>query len=375
VSWNQHHSRSESLASDAEAASRGGDTDRADELYREAAQAESQAFDQLTTDKPRTRGITAVSAVSLWCKAREYATAEKLAHRYLADSTFQPFAEVQLRELLESIWTSIATEQCGIRFVRGDALVSVKGGQIIHGGAPLDLIIRKVEGIQAVLFRTVEMLLGRPFRKRGGPEQDVQAMFKPWLFQAPAGSYQFAVRVQEPVQGHLWQHERPSFERVTSTFFDVLRASSSDPEAGLSLIVPDPQYREAFLSLSRNLAPTGKTFDRLEIRDVSLPGAPVASFVVETRRQINAALRSSRPPRPTMSADEEVTLQGVLRAVHLDEDWLEVTTETPPVVHIRVEEAGDALDDVVGPMVNRRVVVKAIRRGSRHLYRDIELDD
>jgi hypothetical protein len=31
------------------------------------------------------------------------------------------------------------------------------------------------------------------------------------------------------------------------------------------------------------------------------------------------------------------------------------------------------LDDVVGPMVNKRVVVTALREASRFLYRDIEL--
>ena len=375
MSWNQHHSRSEKLAADAEVASRSGDARRAEELYRQAAAAEAEAFDHLAIDKLRTRGITAVSAVALSYKARDYVAAARLAHRYLGTSELPPFAETQLQELLHVIGTAHDAEQSGVRFVRGDVLVAVKGGEVIHGGAPLGLIIRKVEGIQAVLFRTVEMLLGLPCRKRGVPELDIQAMFRPWLFQALAGSYQFAVRVQEPEQRDLWEANRPKVERVTATFFDILRASASDPEAELLAVVPDTQYRVAFLSHARNLAPTGKIFDRLEVRDASAPAAPVASFAVETRHQINAALRKTKPPRPVVSTDEPVTLQGILRAVHLDEDWLEVATTTPPVAHIRVDEAGEALDDVVGPMVNRPVVVTAVRRGSKHLYRDIELDE
>ena len=376
MSWNQHHSRSEKLAADAEVASRAGDARRAEGLYRQAAVAEAGAFDDLAIDKLRTRGITAVSAVALWYKARDYVAAERLTHRYLAASELPPFAEAQLRELLHVIWTAHAAQQSGVGFVRGDVLVSVKGGEVIYGGAPLDLISSKVAGIQAVLFRTVEMLLGRPFRKHGPPELDIQTMCRPWLFQAPAGSYQFAVRVQEPAQGELWEANRPKVERITAMFFDVLRASASDPEAELLAVVPDTQYREAFLSLSRSLAPTGKTFDLLEVRDASAPAALVASFAKETRQQINAALRKAKPPRPVVSTDEPVTLQGILRAVHLDEDWLVVgTTKAPPLDHIRVEEAGDALDDVVGPMVNRPVVVTAVRRGSKHLYRDIELDE
>lgn len=375
MTWQQYHSQSEQLAIAAEAARRSGDVRRAEVLYREAAGAEQDAFGQLTPDKRRTRGITAVSAVALWYKGREYLLCERLAYRYLAEDSLPTFAVAQLRELLYSVWTTQGAENAGIRFVPGDVLVSIKGGQIVHGGAPLDLIVRKVEGIQAVLFRTVEMLLDRPFRRRGGPSADIQSMFRPWLFQAPAGSYQFAVRVQEPPQRDLWEEVRPQVDRVTTTFFDVLRATAGDPETQLSSVVHDSQYREAFLSLSRNLAPTGKTFESLEVRDASTPAEAVAFLSPETRKEINSVLRKLKPPRETVHADEAVTVQGVLRGVHLDQDWLEVVTSEPNVLPIRIDEAGEALDDVVGPMINRRVIVSAVRRGQRYLYRDIETEE
>ena len=375
MSWDRHHSRSERLATEAGLARQTGNSAQAEELYRKAAAEEAEALDNVPNDKQRTRGITAVSAVALWYKGREYKLAERLAYRCLAVGQIPSFAEAQLRDLLHVIWTAYAAEQTGVRFVPGDVLVSVKGGQVIHGGAPLDLIVRKVEGIQAVLFRTVEMLLDHPFRKHGGPSLDVQSMFKPWLFQAPAGSYQFAVRVQEPEQQGLYANARPTVERVTATFFQVLQATAGNPETDLPTLVHDPLYREAFLSLSRNLAPTGKTFERLEVRDASAPTEPVASFVLETRQLINAELRKAKPIRATTRNDEPAIIQGILRAVHLDEDWLEVATHDPYLDHIRVDEAGDALDDVVGPMVNHKVIVTTVRRGAKHLYRDIEIDE
>jgi hypothetical protein len=164
-------------------------------------------------------------------------------------------------------------------------------------------------------------------------------------------------------------------ERVTATFFRVLRATAADPETELTSVVQDGDYRGAFLGLSRNLAPTGKVFERLEIRDASAPAEPAATFLAETRQQINVALRKAKPPRPPTGADQIVTIEGVLRGVHLDQDWLEVTTQAPAADHVRIEDAGDALDDVVGPMVNRPVVVTAVRRGARLLYRDIELEE
>jgi hypothetical protein len=371
VSWDRHHSLSEKLAIDAEMASRAGKILQAEDLYRQSATEEVAAFDALGEDKPRTRGITAVSAVALFYKGREYPGAEQFAHRCLAAGQLPAFAGTQLRNLLHVIWTASAAEKAGIKFVRGDVLVSVKGGQVIYGGAPLELIVRKVEGVQALLFRTVEMLLDRPFRKRGGPPADIQSMFRPWLFQAPAGSYQFAVRMQEPEQGQLFEADRPKVDRVTATFFNVLRATATDPEAELSAVVPNVQYRGAFLNLSRSLAPAGNAFERLEVSEASAPAEPVVTFVSDTRQELNAVLRRMKPP--LTQADQLVTIHGTLRAVHLDQDWLEVATTAEPPEHVRIEEATDALDDVVGPMVNRKVEISALRRGSKHLYRDIEL--
>jgi hypothetical protein len=375
LTWNQRHSASERFANDAETAIREGDAQRAEDLYKKAATEEAAAFEALDADKHRSRGITAVSAVALWYKGRDYASAEQFVHQCLGRERMPLFAAAQLRELLQMIWTVSAAEKAGVKFIPGDVLVSVKGGQIIHGGAPLDLILRKEEGIQALLLRTVEMLMKRPFRRRGAPSAEIMSMFRPWLFHAPAGSYQFAVKVQEPEQMDLWAADRPTIEGITTTFLKVLRASASDPEAELPSIVPDAEYRGAFLSLARNLAPTGKTFERLEVREASTPAAPVVSFASDTRQQLNVAIRNVRP-LPPKAADESVAVRGILRGVHLDHDWLEVTTvDGSTIEHIRVEQAGDALDDVVGPMVNRKVVVSAVHRGKRFLYRDIELDE
>jgi hypothetical protein len=375
MSWDEHHSRSERLAAQGEQVARMGDRAEAESLYAEAAEAEAAALDALAPEKLRTRGITSVSAIALWYKAHELARAEQLAHRSLVGGDLPEFAQTQIRELLTLIWTTRSAEATGVRFVPGDVLVSVKGGDVVYGGAPLDLIVKKVEGVQAVLMRTVEMLLGRHFRRRGGPPADLQAMFKPWLFQAPAGSYQFAVRVQAPAQMELWESERPKINQITGTFLQILHASATDPETELQTLVPDKEYRDAFLSLSRNLAPTGRSFERLDVRDAAAPAVVVASFEAETRKELNAALRRAKPSKTPASGDAPETIRGTLRALHLDLDWLEITASDDPTHHIKVEEAGDALDDVVGPMVNRIVNVSVLRRGKKLVYQDIELDE
>ena len=79
MSWNEHHSLSEKLAVEAELARRAGEIARADDLYKRAAVEEAAALDALPDDRQRTRGITAVSAVALSYKGRDYSAAAQLA--------------------------------------------------------------------------------------------------------------------------------------------------------------------------------------------------------------------------------------------------------------------------------------------------------
>jgi hypothetical protein len=229
MSWSTHHTNSERLATAAEVALRGGERARAVELYTEAARAEQAALNDLDKSKLRTVGITAVSAIALFYKAGQYDAASQLAYQTLSSVNLPGFAVQQLQELLTLVWSRQETNSPTTRFIEGDVLVSVKGGEIVRGGAPLNLIVRKVEEVQAFFYRTVELLLGQPLRRRGEPSREIQEYFRPWLFQAPAGSYQFAVRVQEPAQADLFPEGRPKIAQVATKFLEILQATTADP--------------------------------------------------------------------------------------------------------------------------------------------------
>lgn len=370
MTWLQHHTASEQLAAAAEIAARRGDVARAQALYAQAAESEGQALADLEPAKSRTRGISSVSAVSLYYKAAQLQTAERLAYRWLASEHLPDFAAEQLRGLLTSIWSEQVRKQAKISFAPGQVIVSVKGGEIVEGGAPLDLIVEKVQTVQALFYRTAEFLRGLPHRKRGGPTKEIQETCRPWLFQASPGSYQFAVAVQEPRQGRLFDSGEPRPKEVADQFLSILRASAEAPEEELPVLVPNADYRSTFLKLTRNLAPTGKRFSQLEIR--SATDTHALSLLPSTRQAVDQAIRAARAAVPTVAGEEE-TIRGVLRAVHLDQDWIEVTVDA---VHVRIEQVGEAVDDVIGPMVNHPVVVQVTRddRGKRH-FGDIERDE
>jgi hypothetical protein len=362
MTWVIHHRQSEQWAVDAEYARKRGEEARAVELYKQAAEAEERALVDLDPAKIRTLGVTAVSAASLWFKGTEFLKAQIVAYKWLATNQLPPFAIEQLQNLLQTIWTEVAIRESGIRFTGEEVLVSVKGGEIVHGGAPLDLIQSKIREIGVLFSRTVEFLMQVPHRKHGPPSMEVQKFYRPWLLQAPAGSYQFAVRIEEPGQIELPSiaKKRPHADQVASMFLDIVKASAEDPEGTLPAVVPDPEYRSTFIKMTRNLAPTGEDFKRLEIRPISLPVSKPVILVPEVREIIRRTVLRWTPRKQAEKKEKKVRMEGILRALHLDQDWIEITVRRrgEPEKHIRIDGAGDQVDDVLGPMVNRPVIVE-----------------
>jgi len=376
MSWTIHHSKSEEYASQAEVALKQGDAERAAKLYQSAAEEEGTALTKLDTSKVRTLGITTISAASLWFKAHNLRQAERVAFQWLATDFLPDFAIDQLQTILQSIWNEKIYRQSGIEFMKGEVLVSVGGGEVVTGGAPLHLILRKVDEVRSFFYRTIEMLLNLPFRRHGSPSSDIQEQFRPWLLQAPPGSYQFAVRVQKPAQMSLFREATPEVEEITRKFLKIVEDAAKETHEDLESTVPNLEYRETFLKLSRNLAPTGKSFDRLEIKSATDMEARPIVFSPTSRQAISKTLREIKRPSEEKMQLEEEQVSGVLRALHLDQDWLEVSFPGTDRENIRISHTGDVIDDLVGPMVNHRVIVDvALRPDGKRLFRDIQSEE
>lgn len=368
MTWAEFHQRSEELASQAVLARQAGMFDEAVVLYAQAAASEEQALQQVDAGKARTRGITAVSAVSLWFKAHEYRRAEQLAFSVMSSGDLPEFAYSDLRTLVQAVWTEGSKRQANVSFLPGQVVVSVKGGQVITGGAPLDLIVEKVQTIQALFYRTIEFVRGMPHRVHGGPVREIQESCRPWLFQAAPGSYQFSVAIQEPAQPDFFK-ESIKPDQVAWHFLEILKSTVDDDRQSLETIVPDKQYRSTFLKLSRNLAPTGRTFGQLEVRSAGEMSGVL--LVPENRSTISRNLREEAG-QPESERGQEETIKGVLRAVHLDKDWLDVVADGKPV---HISGLKEAVDDVIGPMVNRPVLVRVVKVKGKFRFSDIELDE
>jgi hypothetical protein len=381
MSWLKHHTLSEEYASKADNLYRQQEFISAAGFYCLAADEEVKALGKLDVSKMRTIGITVVSATALYYKAQEFLQAKRISHKWLATDLLPPFAIDELEELLQVIHYEESRAKSGIEFTKGEVLVSVSGGEILYGAAPLELILEKVENIRNILYRTTEFLLSSELRRRGSPTDVVKNYCDPWLLQAPPGSYQFAVRVRKP-QAQLTIPGLPDIglrmEQITEKFLEIMTATTQDPEGELVEIVPQEDYRETFLKLTRTLAPPlkGNSFNQMEIKSATDSGIRPVILVPDTRGAISYALKKPAVQVQKLAENKIITLTGVLRGLQLDKDWIEVSINGE---NIKIYDAKEEIDDVIGRMVNRRIVVEVLDKSEkaadgRYTLRDIQLE-
>jgi len=128
--WNRHHETSERYAAEAASAARNGNLQLAGELYCRAAEEETRSLAEIDETKPRTLGIIAVSAASLWFKGGDLREAERTACQCLARDGLPVFAVSQLQTVLNSVWNERVLQEAGVQFAPGEVLVRIAGGKV-----------------------------------------------------------------------------------------------------------------------------------------------------------------------------------------------------------------------------------------------------
>ena len=363
MSWKEHHRKSATLAAEAEHALRGGKTENARELYARAAAAELLAVADLDVAKQRTLGISVVSAAALHYKAHDFAQSQAIAYAWLAKTVLPDFAVKQLRTLLETIWTEERQDLLGIEFAPQRVLVSAQGGDVLRGGARLDVIVPTMDRVLKLLRRTADMVSGAEFRTGGPQTPFVKDHFRPWVLQTPPGSYQFAVAMeQQPSErGIPSQASFPS--DVVEQALAILSAATEASATTLRGIVPDEHYQRCFLGLVHDLAPSGTSHDRLVWRSTGTSADTDVTLDIGTRRKLARMLRPDRRSPKQDDLPNERRLVGKMHAVDLDQQWLELTDRG---TSYRVTGVSASFRDHVVALLDKMVVVNVTRHGSQY---------
>lgn len=369
----EKHQSAQSLSTEAAAVLAEGREDDAIELFAKAALLEKEAFGEISSGKKRTRSVLAVSFVSLFYKARQYDNAELEIFRLLGSKELLQWANDQLRELLEVIVDErILTQKLGYKYTGDIITVSLRGGEIGAGTGPLDLIIAKASGFRNLLYRFAEWIGNYPLRFRGNPPKDLLDLIQVRATQPTAGSYRLDIRLTEPMQLELYGRPPVQPKEVSDALFEFLERLNKGTRADIEDFVPNPKYRKALLELTKSVAPAGRRINEIGLsRKI---GKRIQSVYLTP--SLPAKVKESIIDEPKLKEEPKQELRGVLRALHLDKNWLELALADGR--HEKCDTVPDMLDDVVGPMVNHEVLIRGplrIRRADvkRLLVEEIEL--
>jgi len=366
------HREVEALSVYAAEATSQGRVKEAIEIYGKAAKLEEQALEEIPPDKTRTRSVLSVSVASLLYKAQMLDDAENAIFSSLASRNLEPWAETQLRELLSVVSDERLLAKTLHQRYSGESIVfALRGGEIGSGTGPLDLILEKASGFRSLLYRFAELIADYPLRTQGNPPKDVIDLIQARATEPALGSYRLEIRLTEPLQEELFGPSRLRPRILSDTLFQFLGGLTRGDYRKLEEVVPQLDYRRALLQLTRNVTPSGKRIKEIGIyrkQEMQTESVYLTEALPEKIKEV-------MPRQQKESGKKYGEIHGTLRALHLDKNWLELTL--PNKEPVRCDTRHDMLDDVVGPMVNREVIVRGptrLRRGvSCLLVEEIEL--
>jgi hypothetical protein len=221
----------------------------------------------LPLDRPKTRGITAVSSVALFRKAGALDEAIRHAHLFLSHGGMIDYSQEDLEEMIDEMRAERRANASGRTLGEGAFEWILTGPDIGPGMAPLPVIARKIDQISKYGLRVFEYEAGLPVRVSGLPLPEVTSSFEMVMAQPYAGSFRFQVRFSTPDrQLSMFDDDfLPDPVKLGSTFGRIIETASSDEYEELEEIVHSEQYRDAFMRSLRAMAPDGRALNGVEV--------------------------------------------------------------------------------------------------------------
>lgn len=252
------HREAQDLAAQAGLLLRASEGERARELFAHAADLERQALDRIPEGEDRTRGILAVGHVALLYKARRYDDAERHAFAWLAQARLAGSARRHILELVEAIWDERSLFQSGLRLPGEEILVSLRGGSLGAGLAPIDLVSYELRS-----FRNLIECVARWQASQDGNGGDARMELTTRSIFSAEHSYRFAVRLLE---GSAVGKGLVSPRSVQSSIFRCAETLDQSDWEEFARLVPDLQARRAIAGAVRDLFPEDPRVEEIEIK-------------------------------------------------------------------------------------------------------------
>ena len=343
-----------------------GDLERANQLFRQAYENEAKAA-RLMPEEPSpepTRSILYRSAASLALDCNEYREAERLIALGLAGQPPEEIA-IELRDLFDKVNFQRHLDLRGITLEPEEVQMSIAGKAISPGLAPSEQFIMRIEDTQKLIYRTVERLLGKPYRE-GGAASRVVRDYGLFISVPRAASFAVSLRVSRPIQpplpafGKEFTYVEPT--HVIDEVLACLELFNKSEESQLRERIPDEAYYRNFVGISKNIAPDGNEVKVVGFTAIR-PGVERRINLTKPRDEIKLALESRVGLEP--GAERKMgTFTGTLRfadAINVARPKIKLIDENGNTYNVIVPEG--MMSDIVKPLWEELVTVTGFYRG------------
>ena len=362
------HDKAMNLAEMAAVAKVKGNLEQSDKLLRQAYENELKAASLLmdVASPEPTRSVLFRSAASLAIDCNEFREAEKLIATGLSGNTPPDIAE-ELRDLFERVNFHRHLDLRGVVLEEDELQMAISGKSVSVGIAPSEQLVMRIEDARKLILRTVERLLGRPYREYGAARGAVRE-YGLFVSVPRAGSFAVALRVSrpKPLPGFEKELEFVHSSQIIDEIMSCLESFSRSEEKELREKIPLEAYYRNFVGIAKNLAPDGT-----EVRQVGFTAlrAGQARKVSLTRPRDEIKLAPERKEELKAKAEARLaTITGRLLladARHSGKEKIQLIDDAGQAHDVIVPEG--MMSDIVKPLWEERVRVtgfykkKAIR--------------
>lgn len=370
------HEHAMDVAEEAFSAQRKGRPAEAKRLFLRALSLESKAaleFSAEMSSEP-TRSILFRSAAALAFHGGDFEQAERLVANGLAG--FPP-GEIknELYALQEDIIFRRHILLQGAELAEQKMQMTLWGRAIGYGVIAADVLLKRIEQVKTLFYRTVERMSELPYRTAGRPPSLVTDHYGLFLEALSPGSFSVTFQIGQPVeQPSLFPElevKRVAPAEIIDEVLSCFELLQNDESENLRNRFQDDNYYQNFLALARQMAPDGELIKGVGFASI-YKGAERIVGLRKTRSEIDSSseIYANIPDESRKS----FRLEGELKLA----DSIKIKGETGMVKlvdqhgvphSIRVPVA--QMQDVVQPYFTEYVVVTGFKKRNALFLTDI----
>ena len=363
TTFNDIHNEAMDLAYYALKARRRGNVDVAQDLFAKALKLEQAALDVMGDVGEPVYSTTYRSAATLALDCNDYRLAEQLASKALAGDP-PSYLVWQLREVVEQATLRDHLRLDGVELAEDELQMSLAGGKIGHGLAPIDEFLPRADGMDK-LFRKVWDYVNLQAQSEK-ESSEVPRHTSPQVLISPLRAGSVAVTLKVGSARLSGSPKVGGDAGLIEETLDVIETVATSDVEELATAYPDGAYRRNFVQLVRRIAPDGDKVRQVGFTAVSA-GKARTFPLTKTKTQLSELSQRSAP------ATREETITGRLLFV----DGMKSGNQSIQIVQAdgtkrRVKVPAGKMDSIVRPLWGKRVTALYTVQGKTATLVEVE---